>query len=155
MFQFTNCVSYLKKTASTVGSFGAHGVDLASSYLVAGWTQSQFLLQAQLKAWSSGFVAKAHRQVGLTACWSCCPVTLTTEVNISKPDHLRLFFLKKLTYIFFILFYKPTKICSSLLSSIPSPHFLSICPRPPNPLLLLLHSDGERSPMQVSKAQHI
>lgn len=57
-----------EKTASTVGSFGAHGVDLALSYLVAGWAQSQFLLQAQLEAWSSGFVAKAQRQVGLTAC---------------------------------------------------------------------------------------
>lgn len=57
-----------EKTVSTVGSFGVHGVDLASSYPVAGWAQSQFLLQAQLETGSSGFVAKAHGQVGLTAC---------------------------------------------------------------------------------------
>lgn len=152
MFQFTNCVSYLKKTASTVGSFGAHGVDLASSYLVAGWAQSQFLLRAQLEAWSSGFVAKAHRQVGLTACWSCCPVTLTTEVNISKPDHLRLFFKKINIYIlYFILQTNQNLLLPPLLHSLPSPSF----DLPPHPLLLLLHSDGERFPMQVSKAQHI
>lgn len=67
-----------------------YSADLALCYSGTGWAQSQVPDPSTTGNLELRFCCKGPCRVDLTACSSLCPVTLTTNINISKPDHLRL-----------------------------------------------------------------